>query len=202
MRKLLAFVLLSMMAAPLCAQSHPILVLGSAAPPFSLPGVDGKIHKLSDYAASPVLAVVFTCNHCPYAKAYEQRIMDLDKKCQSKGYPVIAISPNDPKMVPDDSYDNMVKRSKEKSYSFPYLFDESQQVARKFGAMKTPHVFVLNKSLKGYTVEYIGAIDDNTEDPTQVKQHYVDDAVTALLQGKQVPVSETKAIGCTIKWKK
>ena len=103
--------------------------------------------------------------------------------------------------IPDDSYDNMVKRSKEKNYSFPYLLDETQQVAQQFGAQKTPHVFVLNKTAKGNIVEYIGAIDDNTEDPSQVTHHYVEDAVNALLQGKQVPVTQTKAIGCTIKWK-
>ena len=175
--------------------------VGDKADDFALKNVNGKMVSLADYKDAKGFIVIFTCNHCPYAKAYEQRIMDLDKKYQSKGYPVIAISPNDPKMVPDDSYENMVKRAKDKGYSFPYLFDESQQVARKFGAMKTPHVFVLNKSSKGYTVEYIGAIDDNTEDASQVQHHYVEDAVNALLEGKQVPVSETKAIGCTIKWK-
>jgi peroxiredoxin len=181
--------------------SQPGYKVGDKAADFSLKNVNGKMVSLADYKDAKGFIVIFTCNHCPYAKAYEQRIIDLDKKYQSKGYPVIAISSNDPQAIPDDSYDNMVKRAKDKGYSFPYLFDESQQVARKFGAMKTPHVFVLNKSSKGYTVEYIGAIDDNTEDPAQVQHHYVEDAVNALLDGKPVPVSETKAIGCTIKWK-
>ena len=127
--------------------------------------------------------------------------MDLDKTFRPKGFPVVAISPNDPAAVPDDSYENMIKRSKEKGYTFPYLIDETQQVARDFGATRTPHVFVLNKTDKGYEVAYIGAIDDNTEDAGAVKNHYVEDAVNALLAGRKVPVTETKAIGCTIKWK-
>ena len=175
--------------------------VGDQAEDFKLKNVDGRMISLADYKDATGFIVIFTCNHCPYAKAYEQRIMDLDKKYKSQGYPVIAISPNDPASVPDDSYDNMVKRAKDRSYTFPYLIDETQQVARKFGAMRTPHVFVLNKTSKGYDVKYIGAIDDNTEDASLVQHHYVEDAVNALLQGKQVPVTETKAIGCTIKWK-
>jgi peroxiredoxin len=175
--------------------------VGDHADDFKLKNIDGRMVSLADYTDAKGFIVIFTCNHCPYAKAYEQRIMDLDKKFGSQGFPVIAISPNDPASVPDDSYDNMVKRAKEKNYSFPYLFDETQQVARKFGAMRTPHVFVLTRASKGYDVKYIGAIDDNTEDASQVQHHYVEDAVNALLQGKQVPVTETKAIGCTIKWK-
>ena len=175
--------------------------VGDQADDFKLKNTDGKMVSLADFKDAKGFIVIFTCNHCPYAKAYEQRIMDLDKKFKSQGFPVIAISPNDPVSVPDDSYDNMVKRAKDKNYSFPYLFDETQQVARKFGAMRTPHVFVLTRGSKGYDVKYIGAIDDNTEDASQVQHHYVEDAVNALLQGKQVPVTETKAIGCTIKWK-
>ena len=168
---------------------------------FKLKNIDGKMVSLADFKNAKGYIVIFTCNHCPYAKAYEQRIMDLDKKYSSKGFPVIAISPNDAGSVPDDSYDNMVKRAKEKGYTFPYLYDETQQVARKFGATRTPHVFVLTRGSKGYEVDYTGAIDDNTEDPSAVKNHYVEDAVNALLEGKDVVVKDTKAIGCTIKWK-
>lgn len=175
--------------------------VGDQVDDFKLKNTDGRMLSLADYKDAKGFIVIFTCNHCPYAKAYEQRIMDLDKKFKSQGYHVIAISPNDPAKVPDDSYENMVKRAKDKNYTFPYLFDETQQVARKFGAMRTPHVYVLNKTSKGYDVKYMGAIDDNTEDPSQVKRRYVEDAVNALMQGKQVPVTETKAIGCTIKWK-
>ncbi len=175
--------------------------VGDVAADFKLKNVDGKMISLADYHDTKGFIVVFTCNHCPYAKAYEQRIMDLDKKYRPLGFPVVAISSNDASAVPDDSYDNMVARAKDRSYSFPYLFDESQQVAHQFGAQKTPHVFVLSKTIKGNEVKYIGAIDDNTEDASLAQHHYVEDAVNALLQGKDVQVTETKAIGCTIKWK-
>jgi len=175
--------------------------VGDKADDFKLKNVDGKMVSCADYSDAKGFIVIFTCNHCPYAKAYEQRIMDLDKKYRSQGFPVIAISSNDATAIPDDSYNNMVARAKEKGYTFPYLFDETQEVARKFGAMKTPHVFVLIKTAKGNEVKYIGAIDDNTEDASLAQHHYVEDAVNALLQGKEVPVTETKAIGCGIKWK-
>ncbi|MEO5674409.1 MAG: thioredoxin family protein [Chitinophagales bacterium] len=175
--------------------------VGDSVKDFKLKNVDGNMVSLADYQEAKGFIVVFTCNHCPYAKAYEQRIIDLDKKFKSQGFPVIAISPNDPKVVPDDSFEKMMARAKEKNYSFPYLLDETQEVAKQFGAMKTPHVFIFNSSSNGYKVQYIGAIDDNTEDPEQVKHHYVEDAVNALLKGEKVPVTETKAIGCTIKWK-
>ncbi len=168
---------------------------------FKLKNVDGKMVSLADFSDAKGFIVVFTCNHCPYAKAYEQRIIDMDKKYRAKGFPVIAISSNDATMVPDDSYQNMMVRAKDKGYTFPYLYDETQQVARQFGAMRTPHVFVLSKSAKGNKVEYIGAIDDNVEDVSLAQHHYVDDAVNALLEGKKVPVTEMKAVGCTIKWK-
>lgn len=179
----------------------PAYKVGDSVKDFKLKNVDGKYVSLADNKDVKGYIIIFTCNHCPYAKAYEQRIMDLDKTFRPKGFPVVAISPNDPAAVPDDSYENMIKRSKEKGYTFPYLIDETQQVARDFGATRTPHVFVLNKTDKGYEVAYIGAIDDNTEDAGAVKNHYVEDAVNALLAGRKVPVTETKAIGCTIKWK-
>jgi len=181
--------------------SFPGYKIGDKVKDFSLKNVDGKMVSLADYKDAKGFIVVFTCNHCPYAKAYEQRIMDLDKNYKSKGFPVIAISPNDATAVPDDSYDKMVSHSKEKKYTFPYLYDETQQVAREFGAMRTPHAFVVKKTPKGNEIVYIGTIDDNIEDAGLVKQKYVEDAVNAVLQGKEVPVTETKAIGCTIKWK-
>ncbi|MGB3074281.1 MAG: thioredoxin family protein [Chitinophagales bacterium] len=175
--------------------------VGDTVKDFSLKNIDGKMVSLKDYNSAKGAIVIFTCNHCPYAKAYEQRVIALDKMYKSKGYPVIAINPNDVVAVPDDSFDNMVKNAKEKGYTFPYLLDETQQVARQFGAAKTPHVFVLNKTDKGYDVAYIGAIDDNTEDAGAVQHKYVEDAVNALIAGKSVPVTTTKAVGCTIKWK-
>ena len=175
--------------------------VGDSVKDFKLKNIDGKSVSLADYKEAKGFIVVFTCNHCPFARAYQQRIEALDKMYQSKGYPVLAISSNDPVAVPEDAYDKMVSYAKEKSMTYPYLFDETQEVARQFGAAKTPHVFVLNKTDKGYKVEYIGAIDDNPEDASQVQHKYVEDAVNALLNGKQVPVTETKAIGCTIKWR-
>jgi peroxiredoxin len=175
--------------------------IGDAASDFKLKNIDGKMVSLGDYKTAKGFIIVFTCNHCPYANAYVQRIIDLDKQFKSQGYPVIAISSNDASAIPDDSYDKMVAYAKDKGFTFPYLYDESQQVAQSFGAQRTPHVFVLSKTNKGLQVVYEGAIDDNTEDASQVQHHYVQDAVNALLQGKQPAVNSTKAIGCTIKWK-
>lgn len=171
---------------------------------FRLKNVDGKQVSLTDYNYDDAkgFIVIFTCNHCPYAKAYEQRIIDLDKKYAEKGYPVIAINPNDAEAYPEDSYQNMVKRAKSKKYPFPYLHDETQEVARTFGALKTPHVYILKKEADALTVAYIGAIDDNSEDAALVKDKYVENAVEELLAGKAVSVPETKAIGCSVKYRK
>jgi peroxiredoxin len=168
--------------------------VGDKAMDFKLKNVDGKMVSLSDFKSAKGYIVVFTCNHCPFAKLYEDRIA-------SKGYPVIAINPNDPTNQQDDSYDNMVTRAKDKNYAFPYLVDENQAVAKSYGATNTPHVFVLEKEKGDLTVKYIGAIDDNAQDATKATKHYVADAVNALLSGKSVPVTQTKAIGCGIKWK-
>lgn len=175
--------------------------IGDVVKDFSLKNVDGKMVSLGNYKDAKGFIVVFTCNHCPFAKAYESRIMALDGKYASKGYPVIAINPNDPKMVEDDSFDNMVARAKEKNYSFPYIFDETQDIAHAFGATRTPHVFIVKKDNGKNILKYIGAIDNNSEDAKSATQHFVEDAVDALLSGKPVPTTETKAIGCTIKWK-
>ncbi len=174
--------------------------VGDYAEDFSLKNVDGEMVSLKDYKEAKGFIVVFTCNTCPYAKMYEQRIIDLDKKYSEKGYPVIAIMPNDERKVPGDSFDEMKKRSASKGYTFPYLKDETQQVAKAFGATKTPHVFVLSKSDKQYKVEYIGAIDDNPKSSESVNTRYVEDAVDALLTGKQVPKTTANAVGCSIKW--
>lgn len=174
--------------------------VGDYAEDFNLKNVDGKMVSLKDYSDAKGFIVVFTCNTCPYAKMYEQRIMDLDQKYSSKGYPVIAIMPNDENKVPGDSFDEMKKRSDEKNYSFPYLKDETQDVAKAFGATKTPHVFVLNNVDDKYKVEFIGAIDDNPKSASSVSTKYVEDAVDALLDGKKVPKTTANAVGCSIKW--
>jgi peroxiredoxin len=163
---------------------------------------DGKMVSLADYKSAKGFIVVFTCNHCPFAKAYEQRIMDLDNKYKPMGYPVIAISSNDKDIVPEDSPENMTARAKEKHYTFPYLYDESQEIAKTYGAVRTPHVFILAKNSKELIVKYIGAIDDNSEDASAVKTKYVENALSEIIVGNPVSVSNTKAIGCSIKWKK
>jgi thiol-disulfide isomerase/thioredoxin len=145
--------------------------------------------------------LTFTCNHCPFAKAYEERIIALNSKYAAKGYPVIAINPNDPNREPDDSFDNMVMRAKDKKYSFPYLFDESQEIAKAYGATRTPHIFILSKKGNELTVEYVGAIDDNADDASAVKTKYTENALDQLLAGKKAEPNLTKAVGCTIKWK-
>ncbi|MDB5284089.1 MAG: thiol-disulfide isomerase or thioredoxin [Bacteroidota bacterium] len=178
------------------------LKVGDKAADFKLKNIDGKMVGLSDYKDSKGVILVFTCNHCPFAKKYEDRVIALDKKYKSLGFPVVAVNPNDVSEVPEDSYDNMQKRAKEKGFGFPYLVDETQATARTYGATRTPHVYVLQNVKGTYTVKYIGAIDDNSDDAKAVKEKYVESAVDALLAGKEVSTNSTKAIGCTIKWKK
>ena len=173
--------------------------VGDKASDFKLKNVDGKFVSLSNYASAKGFVVVFTCNHCPYAKAYQERIIQLDQKYKSKGYPVIAINSNDPQLEPADSYQEMIVRAKEKSFTFPYLFDETQDVYRKYGAKRTPHVFLLQKQGSNLVVKYVGAIDDNFEDATKVTSPYVAKAIDALLAGQEPNPAFTKAIGCGIK---
>ncbi len=173
--------------------------IGDVAADFKLKNVDDKFVSLADYKDAKGFIVVFTCNHCPYAKAYEERLVALDLRFKDKGYPVIAINPNNPVSYPADSFDEMKIRHKEKGFTFPYLFDDGQKIYPVYGATKTPHVFILEKTDKGNVVRYIGAIDDNYEDASAVKKTYVADAVNALLEGKPVEVTTTKAIGCSIK---
>lgn len=176
--------------------------VGDMATDFKLKNVDGKLVSLADYKKAKGYIVVFTCNHCPFAQAYEQRVIDLHHKYAAKGYPVVAINPNDPTRAPEDSYENMVTRAKDKKYPFAYIYDETQEIAKKYGATRTPHVFILSKTKAGNKVEYIGAIDDNSEEPKDVTEKYVENALNALLAGKPLAKTGTKAIGCTIKWRK
>ncbi len=176
--------------------------VGDYAADFKLTNIDGKKVSLANYESAKGFIVVFTCNTCPYAKAYESRIMALDTKFASKGFPVIAINPNDIEKQPDDSMEQMKKVSDKKGYTFPYLRDDSQEVAKAFGATKTPHVYLLNKESAGkYKVEFIGAIDDSPNDASDVSERYVEDAINSLLAGSKPKVTEKRAIGCTIKWK-
>ncbi|MFV0540985.1 MAG: thioredoxin family protein [Aestuariibaculum sp.] len=175
--------------------------IGDVAEDFSLKNIDGKMVSLSHYKEAKGFIVTFTCNTCPYAVAYEDRIIALDKKYAAKGYPVIAIMPNDTDIKPADNLDAMKQRAEEKGFTFPYLIDKEQKVYPKFGATKTPHIFVLQKSDQGNIVKYIGAIDNNYKDAALVTTQYVENAVDALLNEETISQTETKAIGCTIKVK-
>ncbi len=174
--------------------------VGDVAENFELKNVDGETVSLFSYKdATKGVIVIFTCNHCPYAIAYEDRIIELDKKFRPDGYPVIAINPNDPELAPRDSFEKMQLRSKEKGFIFPYLFDETQEVYKMYGAKRTPHVYLLKKSDEKFIVSYIGTIDDNYKDASSVEKKYLENAVKALLDGKDPEPNYTKAIGCTIK---
>jgi len=173
--------------------------VGDKASDFKLKNVDGKLVSLSDYPDAKGFTIIFTCNHCPYAIAYQDRIIELDKKYKALGYPVIAINPNDPEINPEDSYDKMIIRAKEKGFTFPYLFDETQEVYRAYGAKRTPHVYVVEKKAGELMVRYIGAIDDNYQDASKVTTPYLANALDALLAGKSPNPDFTKAIGCSIK---
>jgi peroxiredoxin len=174
-------------------------IVGDKAEDFSLKNVDGKMISLADYSNVKGYIVVFTCNHCPYAQLYEQRVIELHKKFKPLGFPVVAINPNSPDIVPEDSYPEMQRRARENGYPFDYLFDEDQTVFPKFGASRTPHVFVLDKNL---VVQYIGAIDDNAESPEAAKKRYVESAIEALLRGEKPNPDFTRAVGCTVKKKR
>jgi len=173
--------------------------IGDVVSDFELKNVDGKMISLSDYNEAKGFIITFTCNTCPFAIAYEDRIIALDKKYASKGYPVIAINPNNPLVQPGDNFKAMQQRAKEKGFTFPYLVDKGQKVYPKYGATKTPHMYILQKTKKGNVVKYIGAIDDNHQDTSAVKTKYVENAVDALLKGEEIKQTETKAIGCSIK---
>ena len=175
--------------------------VGDIATDFKLENIDGKMVSLSDFNEAKGFIVVFTCNTCPYAVAYEDRIEALNKKYADKGYPVIGIMPNDTDIKPGDNMQAMKVRAKAKGFTFPYLIDGNQEIFPQYGATKTPHVYILQKSEKGNVVKYIGAIDDNYKDANAVKTKYVENAVDALLNGSAIAVSETRAIGCSIKVK-
>ena len=173
--------------------------VGDMATDFALPGIDGKKVSLKDFPEAKGFLVIFTCNSCPYAVAYEDRIIALDKKYKELGYPVIAINPNNPDIKPADNFEAMKVRAAEKGFTFPYLLDEGQKVYPQYGATRTPHVYLLQKTAQGNRVEYIGAIDDNYQDASQVEEKFVELAVDALLDGKEVKIKTTRAIGCSIK---
>jgi peroxiredoxin len=185
----------------LTAARAPQYTVGDTVKDFKLKNTDGKMISLSDYNNSKGVIVIFDCNTCPFSKAYNDRIIALDKKYKNQGFPLIAINANDPGMSPGDSFEDMVSQAKRKGYDFPYLVDETQEVAKSFGATNTPHVFVLRKDGNSFKVAYIGAIDNNSRNEEAVSKKYVEDAIEALMTGKTVPTTKTKAIGCGIKFR-
>lgn len=172
--------------------------VGDVVKDFRLKNVDGEMVSLSDYQKAKGVIVIFDCNTCPYSKAYNDRIIALHKKFAPKGFPIVTINANDGK---GDSFREMVAKAKQKNYDFPYLDDDTQQVAKAFGATNTPHVFVLQRDGSDFRVAYIGAIDNNSRDAAKADKKYVEEAVRALLAGEPVKTEKTKAIGCGIRWK-
>jgi len=174
------------------------LRIGDSAPSFRLPGVDGRDYSLQDFKDKEVVIVMFSCNHCPTVKACENRFIELQDDYEGKGVTLIAINANDDKKYSEDSFENMKIRAKEKGFNFPYLRDESQKVAKAYGAERTPEVFVFDRKR---ILRYHGRIDDNVHAPDQVRETYLRDAIDAILEGRAVPLEETEPVGCTIKWK-
>lgn len=199
MKKLVVLMIAAFIGVSAFAQGYKP---GDKAMDFKLKNIDGKMVSLTDYKDAKGIIVVFTCNHCPFSVKYEDRINDLAKKYNSAGYPLVAVNPNDTIQYADDAYSKMQVRAKDKGFVFPYLVDDTQAVAKAYGATKTPHVFLLQKEGKEFVVKYVGAIDDNTDDASAVKVKYVEQAIDELNAGKPVSVNSTKAIGCGIKWKK
>jgi len=174
-----------------------VLNIGDAMPAFSLPATDGTTAD-SSLIRDPVVAIIFTCNHCPYAQAYEDRIVELAKDFDQEGAQFVLINSNDAENYPEDSFENMKVKHDEKAYPFPYCFDESQEVAKAYGALCTPHCFVFDSERN---LQYKGRIDDNWEDSSAVTDKSLHDALRALVGGNTPPVQEANALGCSIKWK-
>ena len=176
------------------------LGIGDKALDFTLPATNGQTYRLQDaFQQAKAVAVVFSCNHCPYVRAWEDRINALARDYAARGVRLFAVNSNDAQGYPSDSWERMIERAKEKEFVFPYLYDESQEVARLYGAERTPEFFVFDA---GGELRYHGALDDNYEDEDAVKQRYVRDALEAVLAGQEVVVRETRVVGCTVKWKK
>jgi peroxiredoxin len=176
-----------------------MLVAGQRAPDFCLPGTDGRQHSLDDFAGSPVLVVMFSCNHCPYVQAYEGRLIEIQRDYRERGVQLVAINSNDDVGYPEDSFEQMVARAKAKGFNFPYLRDASQSTARAYGATHTPQLFVFDESRR---LRYTGKVDDNWQRPEAVTRRYLRDALDALLARGAPAEASTHAIGCTIKWAK
>ncbi len=196
-RRVWFLVMICAVALALGAARVSALEIGEKGPDFTLAGTDGRAYNLAAFKDAKAVVVVFTCNHCPVAQAYERRLIDFANSHKDKGVAVVAISSNDPEIVPQDSFENMLRQAKGKKYPYPYLFDPDQTVARAYGATVTPHIFLLDGDRK---LAYKGAVDDN-DNAGRVKEHWLKDALDALLGGKTPERAVTKERGCSIKWK-
>ncbi len=175
------------------------LGIGAIAPDFDLPSVDGKNVSLKSFLDKSIVVVIFSCNHCPYVQAYEDRMIALQNEFQDKGVAFVAINANETVHYPEDTFEKMIVRAREKKFNFPYLRDETQRVAEAFGAHYTPEIFLLDAKRR---LQYTGKIDDNWQQPHEVKVRYLKDAILATLNGIPIASPETHAVGCTIKWAK
>lgn len=174
-----------------------VLNIGDPMPPFALPATDGMTVDTS-LIKDPILVIVFTCNHCPYAQAYEDRLIELQKHFDQEGVQFVLVNSNDADKYPEDSFGQMKVRHDEKAFPFPYCHDESQEVAKAYGAVCTPHCFVFDRHR---ALKYKGRVDDNWKEPSAVTEHNLRDALTALVKSEEPPTHEAHAIGCSIKWK-
>ncbi len=174
------------------------IALESRLIPFALKGTDGRVHRADDFAKAKVFGVIFHCNHCPYAQAWESRLIQVQRDYAGRGIQLVLINANDPVKYPGDSFEQMQRRAQDKQYPFPYLIDETQDVAKQYGATRTPEIFLFDEKR---ILRYHGAPDDNYEDVNAVRQPYLRDALDALLAGTAPKIRETKPVGCTIKWK-
>ncbi len=200
MRKIL--ITLALFASVVMLTEAQSIKPGEKAPAFSLKGVDGKTVSLSDYNKEKGVILIFSCNTCPYVVAYEDRIIELHNNFAPKGFPVVAINSNNPELSKGDSFEEMKKKARDKSFTLPYLFDEKQDIFPKYGATRTPEVFLLKNTGNGFEVVYTGTIDDNYKSAGEAKEKYVENAVKAVLKGISPEIPVTKAIGCGIKVKK
>jgi len=174
------------------------LAINDSIIPFNLKGVDGKTYTPEDFKGKKALAVIFWANHCPYVQAWEERIIQLQKEYADRGVQFILVSSNDPAKYPEDGFEAMKERARMKGYPFPYVFDETQEVARAYGAERTPEIFLFDQEGK---LRYHGAPDDNYENPQAVRHHYFREAIEAVLKGQEPGIQETRPVGCTVKWR-
>jgi len=174
------------------------LQIGRPAPDFNLPGVDGKKYSLASFKDAKLLVVIFSCNHCPYVVGSEDRIIRFAKDYAARGVKLVAINSNETVEHPTDSFEHMVTRAKEKKFPFPYLRDETQEVALAYGALRTPHFYVFDAQRN---LRYTGRMDDNPKMEALAKTHELRDAVDALLAGKKPPAEQSNPLGCNVKWK-